>query len=118
MPKKQIPQLISRLKNCAKKYGATAYAFGHLGDGNIHTDVSITKSGQITTADIDRMRREMYETTISLGGAITAEHGVGLSKIPYLKIALDETQIDLMKRIKTAFDPKNILNPGKIFPNS
>ena len=118
VPKKQIPQLISRLKNCAKKYGATAYAFGHLGDGNIHTDVSITKSGQITTADIDRMRREMYETTISLGGAITAEHGVGLSKIPYLKIALDETQIDLMKRIKTAFDPKNILNPGKIFPNS
>jgi len=116
VPKKQIPQLIGRLKSCAKKYGATAYAFGHLGDGNIHTDVSIAKSNQMTAADIDKMRREMYEITISLGGTITAEHGVGLSKIPYLRIALDETQIDLMKRIKKVFDPKNILNPGKIFP--
>lgn len=116
VPKKQIPQLIGRLKSCAKKYGATAYAFGHLGDGNIHTDVSIAKPNQMTAADIDKMRREMYEITISLGGTITAEHGVGLSKIPYLRIALDETQIDLMKRIKKVFDPKNILNPGKIFP--
>ncbi len=118
VPKKQIPQLIILLKNCVKKYGATVYAFGHLGDGNIHADVSIGKAKQLTASDIDRMRREMYEITISLGGTITAEHGVGLSKIPYLNIALDDTQIELMKRIKAVFDPENILNPGKIFPNS
>lgn len=118
VPKKQIPQLISKLKNCAKEYGATAYAFGHLGDGNIHTDVSIAKSDKITPSDIDMMRRKMYEITISLGGTITAEHGVGLSKISYLDIALGETQIELMRKIKAVFDPKNVLNPGKIFPNS
>jgi len=116
VPKKQIPQLISKLKNCARKYGATVYAFGHLGDGNIHADVSIGKAKQLTASDIDKMRREMYEITISLGGTITAEHGVGLSKIPYLNIAVDERQIELMKKIKAVFDPKNILNPGKIFP--
>jgi glycolate oxidase len=116
VPKKAIPQLISTLKNCAKKYGATVYAFGHLGDGNIHADVSIEKTKQLTASEIDKMRREMYEITISLGGTITAEHGVGLSKIPYLNIAVDERQIELMKKIKAVFDPKNILNPGKIFP--
>ncbi len=118
VPKKQIPQLIRGLKNCAKKYEAKVFAFGHLGDGNIHADVSVEKTKQLTASEIDKMRREMYETAISLGGTITAEHGVGLSKIPYIGIAIEEKQIDLMRKIKTIFDPKNILNPGKIFPNS
>jgi glycolate oxidase len=117
VPKKQIPLLISKLKNLVEKYGASIYAFGHLGDGNIHADVSIDKSKDISASEIDRMRREIYEVTISLGGTITAEHGVGLSKIPYIGIALDEKQIELMKKIKAVFDPKNILNPGKIFPS-
>ncbi|MGD9380517.1 MAG: FAD-linked oxidase C-terminal domain-containing protein, partial [candidate division WOR-3 bacterium] len=94
------------------------YAFGHLGDGNIHADVSIEKAKEISGAEIEKLRREVYETTISLGGTITAEHGVGLSKIPYLSMALDKRQIELMRKIKAIFDPKNILNPGKIFPDS
>ena len=67
------------------------------------------------TEKIDKMRREVYEITLSLGGAITAEHGIGLSKIQYLEMALDKTQIEIMRSIKKIFDPKNILNPGKIF---
>ncbi|MGB7054103.1 MAG: FAD-binding oxidoreductase [bacterium] len=118
VPKKQIPSLISKLKNLVEKYYANLYAFGHLGDGNIHADVSIDKTNDISTSEIDKMRREIYEITISLGGTITAEHGVGLSKIPYLALALDAKQIELMRKIKDVFDPKNILNPGKIFPNS
>jgi glycolate oxidase len=118
VPKKKIPILISKLKSLVEKYDASVYTFGHLGDGNIHADVSIDKSKKISTYEIDKMRREIYEVTISLGGTITAEHGVGLSKIAYIGIALDEKQIDLMKKIKYVFDPKNILNPGKIFPDS
>jgi len=118
VPKNQIPQLISRLKNCVSQHDATLYAFGHLGDGNIHADVSVDKTKSISDAEIDRMRREIYEITISLGGTITAEHGIGLSKIPYLSIALDNKQIELMRQIKAVFDPRNILNPGKIFPDS
>jgi len=146
VPKNQIPNLINKLKLCAKKYGATLYAFGHLGDGNIHADFAITEGAEkYTTQDtekritedtekkhteytekytadhtdkkwVDKMRREVYEITIALGGTITAEHGVGLSKIPYLSMALDKTQIEIMKEIRKIFDPKNILNPGKIFP--
>jgi glycolate oxidase len=116
VPKKQIPRLIGMLKKCANKYDATVYAFGHLGDGNIHADVSIGKTKQLNAAEIDKMRREIYEITISLGGTITAEHGIGLSKIPYIGMALDERQIELMRKIKAVFDPKNIMNPGKMFP--
>jgi len=173
VPKSQIPALINQLRDCVKKYGGTLYAFGHLGDGNIHTAIAyandketgrngdkenrrkilgyqeIKKSGdqemkskisndkcQLKSQHIDdaeekstdytdvgtchgvslqKMRGEMYEITLSLGGAITAEHGIGLSKIPYLSMALDKTQIEIMKKIKKIFDPKNIMNPGKIF---
>jgi glycolate oxidase len=118
VPKRQVPTLITKLKNCVRKFDASVYAFGHIGDGNIHADVSIDKTRDISASEIDNMRREIYKITISLGGTITAEHGIGLSKIPYLSMALDEKQIELMKKIKVVFDPKNILNPGKIFPNS
>ncbi len=118
VPKKHIPELIDQLKECVSKYDATVYTFGHLGDGNIHADVSIDKNAELSDTEISKMRREIYEITIALGGAITAEHGVGLSKIPYISMALDQKQIEIMRKIKQVFDPKNILNPGKIFPNS
>ena len=156
VPKDKIPELIARLKQCVKQYSAHLYAFGHLGDGNIHADIGITdytddketgrqgekgsfevkklgrseKRKEISTdkcqsqslrindtEKINKMRREIYAITLSLGGAITAEHGIGLSKIEYLEMALDKTQIKIMRSIKKIFDPKNILNPGKIFTN-
>jgi len=118
VPRNQIPALIARLKESVKKYHASLYAFGHLGDGNIHADVGIDKSKEISSTEIDTIRREMYKITLSLGGTITAEHGIGLSKARYLTMALDKKQIDLMRSIKKIFDPKNILNPGKIFKKS
>lgn len=118
VPKKQVPALISRLKDCCTRYGAQVYAFGHLGDGNIHADVSLEKMKHMDEPEIAAMRREMYTISLALGGTITAEHGVGLSKIPFLTMALDARQLELMKKIKDVFDPKSILNPGKIFPNA
>jgi glycolate oxidase len=62
------------------------------------------------------VREEIYHLTLSLGGMITAEHGIGATRREYLPLALDEAQIEVMRRIKEAFDPNRILNPGKIFP--
>lgn len=122
VPKNCIPELISQLKECVKKYSGTLYAFGHLGDGNIHTDVGISNlTDQKNSKDnpvVTEMRREMYQITLKLGGTITAEHGIGLSRVPFLPLALDPQIIQLMAKIKKEFDPNNILNPGKIFEQS
>ena len=123
VPKDKIPELIARLKQCVKQYNAHLYAFGHLGDGNIHSDIAVSDYGDDKKFDysnkrwINEMRRDVYEITLSLGGAITAEHGIGLSKIEYLEMALDKKQLEIMRSIKKIFDPNNILNPGKIFAN-
>ncbi|MEO0137694.1 MAG: FAD-binding oxidoreductase [candidate division WOR-3 bacterium] len=117
VPKNKIPILIQQLKECLQRFHTRLYAFGHLGDGNIHTDVGCDDESLLTNPDfLGRLRRNIYEITIALGGTITAEHGVGLSKIPYLGLALDEKTQAMMLRIKREFDPNNILNPGKIFP--
>ncbi|MCX7995731.1 MAG: FAD-binding oxidoreductase [candidate division WOR-3 bacterium] len=115
VPKNRIPDLIHQLKEYVKNLNCALYAFGHLGDGNIHTDVGCTDENLLLQTDwISQMRKKMYEITIGLGGTITAEHGIGLSKTPYLSLALDKKTIELMMKIKKEFDPKNILNPGKI----
>ncbi|MGB9720895.1 MAG: FAD-binding oxidoreductase [bacterium] len=121
VPRDRIPELLNQLRECVKNFGCELYAFGHLGDGNMHTDVGYIENAEKNIEDtekITKMRREMYEITIKLGGTITAEHGVGLSKIHFLSLALDKKTIELMMRIKKEFDPKNILNPGKIFTYS
>ncbi len=123
VPKNRIPDLVHQLKELVRQYRANLYAFGHLGDGNIHTDVAVENeiphiAGKEQKLKITEMRRWMYETTIALGGTITAEHGIGLSKIPFLSLALNQDTIEMMAKIKREFDPKNILNPGKIFDKS
>jgi glycolate oxidase len=115
VPKDRIPQLITRLKACTAHYDARLYAFGHLGDGNIHADICARHSREVEHTAIQKMRTEIYRITVSLGGTITAEHGIGHSKINFLGLALSEDQIELMKNIKTVFDRRGILNPGKIF---
>lgn len=116
VPKDRIPELIAKLKQCAQRFHAHMYAFGHLGDGNIHADVGIPKNQELPEPSIKALRTEIYKITMDLGGTITAEHGIGFSKTAFLTLALTQDQIDLMKNIKQVFDPNNILNPGKIFP--
>ncbi len=120
VPRSRIPELIRSLQTCARNYKTTLYAFGHLGDGNIHADIGIRGRGSQKERPaepwIKQVRRDMYRITVDLGGTITAEHGIGLSKVDFLALVLDKTAIDKMKRIKKVFDPANLLNPDKLFP--
>jgi FAD/FMN-containing dehydrogenase len=88
------------------------FTFGHMGDGNLHLVISVGEGGRETRARVEAC---VYEPLESIAGSVSAEHGVGLEKKPYLGISRSETEIALMRTIKKALDPKGILNPGKIF---
>jgi FAD/FMN-containing dehydrogenase len=88
------------------------YIFGHLGDGNLHLVVG---AGTPTPEVRRKVEEAVYEPLRAIGGSVSAEHGVGLEKKPYLEISREANEIALMRTLKRALDPKGILNPGKIF---
>ena len=116
VPRANLPQLISGIKDIGKDFGFRTVCFGHLGDGNLH--VNILKE---SISDHDWETRipegigEIFKLSVRLGGTLSGEHGIGIAKRPYMPIALGEKNLDLMRGIKAVFDPHGILNPGKIF---
>jgi len=116
VPRANLPKLIKGIKEIGKNFGFNTVCFGHLGDGNLH--VNILKEN-ISDADwetkIPDGIGEIFKLTVSLGGTLSGEHGVGIAKRPYMAIAMSEVNLELMRGIKKVFDPKGILNPGKIF---
>ncbi len=116
VPRAKIPELIGGVKKISGKYGITTICYGHAGDGNVHVNILKDKADNTTwEKNLDTAIREIFELTVSLGGTISGEHGIGYSQKNYLPIAIAKDEIELMKEIKKAFDPNNILNPGKIF---
>jgi len=117
VPRAEIPPLLKGIKEIAARHGVRIVCFGHAGDGNVH--VNVLKDDipdEQWEPLVPAVAEEIYRLTLSLGGMITGEHGVGATRRRYLPLALDEAQIELMRRIRAAFDPNHILNPGKIFP--
>ena len=116
VPRFLLPDLLKGVKEIGDKYGFQSVCYGHAGDGNLH--VNIIK-GNLTQEQWDNELpiaiREIFELTVSLGGTISGEHGIGLVQKSYMDIPFKSVELDLMRRIKNVFDPKNILNPGKIF---
>ncbi|MBC7232989.1 MAG: FAD-binding protein [Chloroflexi bacterium] len=117
VPRSEIPRLLKGVKEIAREYGVRIISFGHAGDGNVHLnvlkdDLSMERWEEL----VPRIEEAVYRLTLSLGGTITGEHGVGATRRRYLPLALDEAQIALQRRMRAAFDPNQILNPNKIFP--
>lgn len=117
VPRNRLPELAEGIKRVSEKNKLTIIFYGHAGDGNLH--VNILKkdlSDEEWNVKVEKAVEEIFKLTVSLGGMISGEHGIGYSQKKYLPIALSKEQIELMKKIKKTFDPNNILNPGKIFP--
>ena len=117
VPRAAIPALLTGIKETAARHAVRIVSFGHAGDGNVHLNVlkdNIEDAhwGVVTQS----VTQEIYRLTLSLGGMITGEHGIGVTRRRYLPMALEEEQIRLMRQIKAIFDPHELLNPGKIFP--
>jgi glycolate oxidase len=116
VPRSELPELLERIRAVGRKYGLTVISFGHSGDGNVHVNIIKDVSEEAWRTREPAAEEEIYRAAVELGGAVTGEHGIGLTRRRYLSLGLDDLQIGLMERIKHDFDPLNILNPGKIFP--
>ncbi|HKZ46157.1 MAG TPA: FAD-linked oxidase C-terminal domain-containing protein [Thermodesulfobacteriota bacterium] len=116
VPRSKIPDAIIGVKEIAKKYNLTNANFGHAGDGNIHVNIMIDKSDKDEFEKAEKAVKEIFELVLDFGGTISGEHGIGISKMPYIGMELSQPAIEVMKKIKQVLDPKGILNPGKIFP--
>ncbi|MBS1515908.1 MAG: FAD-binding protein [Bacteroidetes bacterium] len=116
VPRANMPALIKGVKEICAEYGITSICYGHAGDGNVHVNILKDKTDNETwEKNIDPAIRKIFELTVSLGGTISGEHGIGYSQKNYLDIAIKESELSLMKEIKKVFDPNGIMNPGKIF---
>lgn len=117
VPRSAIPEAIRRIKAVSAKYGLPIVIFGHAGDGNLHPNILFDKRDPAQWAKVEEIVAEEFAIALELGGTLSGEHGVGSLKRPYLERALGPISTEVQKRIKAALDPRNILNPGKIFPD-
>jgi glycolate oxidase len=116
VPRGRIPELFGIIDELRDAYDLHIAAFGHAGDGNIHVNLMVDRTDAAARARAEAAERVLFERVVALEGSISGEHGIGFAKAPYLGIELSPEEIALMKRVKAAFDPNGILNPGKIFP--
>ncbi len=116
VPRSNIPDMLNSLKEIGNRHKLKIVNFGHAGDGNIHVNIMTDKNDEIVYENAERAVKDIFEAALKLGGTISGEHGVGLAKARYLGMELSSENISLMKGIKGIFDPKGIMNPGKIFP--
>jgi glycolate oxidase len=116
VPRANLPKLISGIKEIGKRYGFNSVCYGHLGDGNLHVNIMKEQMTEENwTTKVPEGIGEIFKLTVSLGGTLSGEHGIGIAKKPYMNIAMREANLVVMRGIKKAFDPNGILNPGKIF---
>jgi glycolate oxidase len=115
VPKGRIPELFALVREIRDEFKLRIPCFGHAGDGNIHVNIMVDPNNQAEIARARVAERRLFTGVVSLEGSISGEHGIGFAKAPFLGLELSPEAIALMKRVKHAFDPHDILNPGKIF---
>ncbi len=116
VPRGRVPDLFALIAELRREFRLTIPCFGHAGDGNIHVNIMVNGADADQVARAHVAERRLFEGVVAREGSISGEHGIGYTKAPFLPIELSHEAIALMKRVKQAFDPKGILNPGKIFP--
>lgn len=116
VPVSHIPDLIAGLDQLSNQYGIPIVNFGHAGNGNIHVNLLYDSQDPAQERQAKPCLEAVFALVLKLGGTLSGEHGIGLEKRDYINLEIDPVTLDLMQRIKQQFDPRNILNPGKIFP--
>ena len=117
VPKARVPQLFALIDDIKRRFRLRIPCFGHVGDGNIHVNIMASPDDADEIRRVHEAEDVLFTSVVALEGSISGEHGIGFAKAKYLGIELTPETIALMKRVKAAFDPHGILNPGKIFPD-
>ena len=116
VPRSEIARFVKQVDKIAHELGIKVIAYGHAGDGNVHIHlISSREEESLWERNIKEAMHKIYAACIAFGGAVSGEHGIGFAKKPYLAMQLTPVELRIMRGIKKEFDPKNILNPGKIF---
>lgn len=114
VPRSKLPALLEKIAEISAEYNVTTPCFGHTGDGNVHTNVMVDKNDPEAVKRGHEAITEIFKATVELGGTLSGEHGIGISKAPFMNLAFSEAEMNLFRAIKKAFDPNNILNPNKM----
>ncbi len=114
VPRSMLPEALKRIYAIGDRYGFKVPCFGHAGDGNIHVNVMVDGKDAKQLEAGHRCIEEIFELVVEMGGTLSGEHGIGTAKAPFMHIAFNAGELQLFKDIKMAFDPNNILNPGKM----
>jgi len=117
VPRSAIPEAVRRIKEISASYGLPIVVFGHAGDGNLHPNILFDKRDDEEWRKVEQIVAEIFQVALDLEGTLSGEHGVGTLKRPFMHQALSSVSIDVQRRIKEAFDPLGILNPGKVLPD-
>ena len=114
VPRSMLPEALKKIYEIGDRYDFKVPCFGHAGDGNIHVNVMVDGSDEKQLEEGHKAIKEIFELVVEMGGTLSGEHGIGTSKAPFMDIAFSNVELELFKDIKKAFDPNNILNPGKM----
>lgn len=115
VPRENISKLVKGIQEICKKYDLPVSTVGHIGDGNLHPQIALDLNNSDEVKRYEKIKEELYELTLSLGGNLSAEHGIGSEKRMFIEKAIDKTTLECMRNMKRMLDPNNILNPNKIF---
>lgn len=115
VPRNKISLMLKELRELSERSGIQIVCFGHAGDGNIHVNIMADKNNGEEYKTGMEIVKKVFEAALKLDGSISGEHGIGITKAPYIGMEIKKAELELMKGIKNLYDPKRILNPGKIF---
>ena len=118
VPVSRMAELISGLQEISTRHGLTNVNFGHAGNGNIHVNLLVDPDNQEQMKNAEPCLNEIFQLVLSLDGTLSGEHGVGIEKRRFMILEFNQVQLGIMRRIKQQFDPKGILNPGKLLPGN
>jgi FAD/FMN-containing dehydrogenase len=118
VPRNRLPDLIREIQRIMREKSVRIACFGHAGDGNVHVNFLIESDNPDQLRRAEEGVEEMFRIVVAYGGSLSGEHGIGTTKAEYLGIEIPPHEMELMRQIKHLFDPRGILNPGKLFPAS